>query len=161
MSNISFRFAVREDIPLIFDFIKKLAAYEDYLDAVSSTEELLEKGLFEEKRAEVVFAMEQRKEVGFAFFYETYPSYLGQSAIYIDDLFVDSKYRGKGYGRALLSHISAIALERGCARIEWNCLKWNQSSIDFYKAMGAKPLDDCITFRASCEVMQKMTSSAL
>lgn len=155
-NGVSFRFAVRKDVPLILEFIRKLASYEDYLGAVSVTEELLEKGLFEEKRAEVVFVLKEEREVGFAFFYQTFPSYLGRGAIYIDDLFVESECRGKGYGKALLGYIAGIALERGCARMEWNCLKWNKTSIEFYKAMGAKPLDDCTTFRVSEEAMRIM-----
>lgn len=155
-SEVSFRFAVRNDVPLILEFIKKLASYEGYLDALSVTEELLEKGLFEEKKAEVLFVLEEGIEVGFAFFFQTFPAYPGGGAIYIDDLFVDSRCRGKGYGKALLSCIAELALERGCVRLEWNCLKWNKTSMEFYKAMGAKPLEDCVTFRMSKETMRDM-----
>ncbi len=151
--RIYFRYAKREDTALILDFIKRLASYEHMLDEVVATEELLEKWLFDEKKAEVLFALEGEVEVGFALFFHNFSTFLGKAGIYLEDLFVLPEYRGKGYGKALLKELACIAVERDCGRLEWWCLDWNQPSIDFYQSMGAIPMKDWTTYRITGETL--------
>ncbi len=156
MSPFKFRFATREDIPLILHFIKELADYEKLLHEVVATEEILDEWLFEKNKAEVIFVLEGEKEVGFALFFHNFSTFLGRSGIYLEDLFVIPEYRGKGYGKALLEKLAQIAVERGCGRLEWWVLDWNTPSIEFYKAMGAVPMDEWTVFRISGDTLQQM-----
>lgn len=156
MDKISFRFASREDVPLILQFIKDLADYEKLLHEVVATEEILTEWLFEKNKAEVIFALEGEKEVGFALFFHNFSTFLGRAGIYLEDLFVLPQYRGKGYGKALLEKLGAIAVERGCGRLEWWVLDWNKPSIDFYRSMGAVPMDEWTVFRIDGETLAKM-----
>lgn len=144
---ITFRFADKKDTALILDFIKGLAEYEKMLDEVVATEELLEEWLFEKKKADVIFVQENEIEVGFALFFHNFSTFLGRAGIYLEDLFVKPEYRGKGYGKALLKELANITVERGCGRLEWACLDWNQPSIDFYLSLGAKRMDDWTVYR--------------
>lgn len=141
------RFATEKDAWLILDFIKKLAEYEKMLDEVVATEELLKEWIFEKKKAEVIFALDGGKEVGFALFFHNFSTFLGRAGIYLEDLFVLPEYRGRGHGKALLKKLAEIAVERGCGRLEWCCLDWNKPSIDFYLSLGAKPLDNWTIYR--------------
>lgn len=142
-----FRLATVEDCGLILDFIKQLATYEKMLDEVVATEEILKEWVFEKQRAEVIFVLEEGKEVGFALFFHNFSTFLGRSGLYLEDLFVLPEYRGKGYGKALLHRLAEIAVERRCGRLEWVCLDWNQPSIDFYKSLGAVPMDEWTIYR--------------
>ena len=151
-----FRFAVREDAPLILDFIRALAEYEHMADQVVATAELLEEQIFHKQRAEVIFALENGKEVGFALFFHNFSTFLGRAGLYLEDLFVLPECRGKGYGRALLQRLAQIALERGCGRLEWWCLDWNKPSIDFYLSLGAKPMDDWTVYRLAGDTLKRM-----
>ena len=135
---LTFRFAEAADTPLILNFIRALAEYEKMADLVVADEALLGDQLFQKRNAEVIFAMEEGKEVGFALFFHNFSTFLGRSGLYLEDLYVLPEFRGKGYGKALLQKLAAIAVERGCGRMEWWCLDWNQPSIDFYKALGAE-----------------------
>ena len=123
---------------------------------VVAMEELLREWIFEKKKAEVIFAVENGKEVGFALFFHNFSTFLGRAGIYLEDLFVVPEYRGKGYGKALLSELARITLERGCGRLEWCCLDWNKPSIDFYLSLGAKPLSDWTTYRLTGETLKAM-----
>ena len=156
MSKVEFRFAERADVSLILKFIKELADYEKLLHEVVATEEILEEWLFDKQKAEVIFALENGKEVGFALFFHNFSTFLGRSGIYLEDLFVIPKYRGKGYGKALLEKLAEIAVERGCGRLEWWVLDWNKPSIDFYKSMGAVPMDEWTVFRIAGDTLEKM-----
>ena len=147
MSNLNFRYANETDVALILYFIKELAEYEKMSDDVVATEELLQEWIFEKKKAEVIFAVENGKEVGFALFFHNFSTFLGRSGIYLEDLFVLPEYRGKGHGKALLKELAKTTVERGCGRLEWCCLDWNKPSIDFYLSLGAKPLDDWTIYR--------------
>lgn len=138
MSELTFRFACEADTPLILHFIRELAEYEQMADQVVTNEEQLRAEIFEKKGAEVIFALENGKEVGFALFFHNFSTFLGRRGLYLEDLFVLPEYRGKGYGKGLLRQLARIALERGCGRLEWWCLDWNKPSIDFYRALGAK-----------------------
>lgn len=145
MNNI--RFATEKDTDLILEFIKGLATYEKMENEVVATPEILKEWIFEKKKAEVIFAVENGKEVGFALFFHNFSTFLGRSGIYLEDLFVLPEYRGKGHGKALLKELAKITVERGCGRLEWCCLDWNRPSIDFYLSLGAKPLDDWTIYR--------------
>ena len=121
-----------------------------------ATEELLREWIFEKKKAEVLFACEGEKEVGFALFFHNFSTFLGRAGIYLEDLFVLPEYRGKGYGKALLKKLAQITVERGCGRLEWACLDWNQPSIDFYRSFGAVPMDEWTTYRLTGDTLKEM-----
>ncbi len=148
------RFATEKDTDLILDFIKGLAEYEKLADEVVATPEILKEWIFEKKKAEVIFALDNGKEVGFALFFHNFSTFLGRSGIYLEDLFVLPEYRGKGHGKALLKELAKITVERGCGRLEWCCLDWNKPSIDFYLSLGAKPLDDWTIYRMTGEELK-------
>lgn len=151
--EVSYRFAGPEDTALILKFIKALAEYERMADEVVATEELLREWIFEKKKAEVLFALEDGREVGFALFFHNFSTFLGRAGIYLEDLFVLPDYRGKGYGKGLISELARIAVERGCGRLEWWCLDWNERSIEFYKSLGAVPMDEWTTFRITGQTL--------
>lgn len=153
---LTFRFADITDCGLILDFIKELAEYEKMLHEVIATEELLKEWIFEKKKAEVIFAVKDGHEVGFALFFHNFSTFLGRSGIYLEDLFVKSEYRGLGYGKALLRQLARIAVERGCGRLEWWCLDWNKPSIDFYLSLGATPMDDWTVYRMTGEALHDL-----
>ncbi|MDY5986594.1 N-acetyltransferase family protein [Sporofaciens sp. SGI.106] len=156
MQKTTFRYANEQDTGIILNFIKELATYENMLDEVVATEELLKEWLFDKKAAEVLFALEEGKEVGFALFFHNFSTFLGRAGIYLEDLYVKPEYRGKGYGKALLKELARIAVERGCGRLEWSCLDWNQPSIDFYLSLDAKPMDEWTLYRAAGETLHKL-----
>lgn len=154
--NLTFRFAEREDTPLILKFIRELADYEKMLDEVVADEKTLEEWIFDRQRAEVLFAVAEGKEVGFALFFHNFSTFLGRAGIYLEDLFVQPEYRGRGYGKAILKKLAAIALERGCGRLEWWCLDWNKPSIDFYLSLGAEPMSDWTVYRIAGDTLRKL-----
>ena len=156
MAELSFRFAVREDTPLILSFIRALAAYEQMADQVIATEELLAEQLFDRGNAEVLFALEDGKEVGFALFFHNFSTFLGRAGLYLEDLYVLPDHRGKGYGKALLHQLARIARERGYGRMEWWCLDWNRPSIDFYLSLGAEPMRDWTVYRLSGATLEAL-----
>ena len=156
MADIRFRFAQEEDCRLILKFIRSLARYEKMSDEVVATEEILREWLFVKKKAEVIFALDGEKEVGFALFFHNFSTFLGRAGIYLEDLYVRPSYRGKGYGKALLIKLAQIAVTRGCGRLEWACLDWNQPSIDFYRSLGAVPMDEWTGYRVSGKTLEKM-----
>ena len=141
---------------MILRFIKELAAYEKMSDQVVASEALLRQWIFEKKKAEVIFSLEDGKEVGFALFFHNFSTFLGRAGIYLEDLFVKPEYRGKGYGKGLIKELAIIAAERGCGRLEWSCLNWNKPSIDFYTALGAEPLKEWTTFRLTGEGLNNL-----
>ena len=156
MSACTFRPAVPGDEGLILSFIRALADYEHMSDQVVATPELLREWIFEKKKAEVIFAVAGGKEVGFALFFHNFSTFLGRAGVYLEDLFVLPRERGKGYGKALLKELARIAVERGCGRLEWACLDWNRPSIDFYtKKMHAVPMDEWTVYRLTGETLQK------
>jgi GNAT superfamily N-acetyltransferase len=151
------RSATEEDVPLILHFIKALAEYERLADRVVANEETLRRTLFGNPRfAEVLFAEEDGKPAGFALFFHNYSTFIGQPGIYLEDLFVEPEYRGRGYGKALLARLARIAKERDCGRVDWAVLDWNQPSIDFYLGIGAKGLDDWRMFRLTGEALDRL-----
>lgn len=155
-SEIKFRNAQESDMGLILEFIKALADYEKMTDDVVATEELLREWIFEKQKAEVFFVLEGEKEVGFALFFHNFSTFLGRAGIYLEDLFVLPEYRGKGYGKSILQHLAQIAVDRGCGRLEWACLNWNQPSIDFYLSLNAQPMNDWTVYRLSGEKLSNL-----
>ena len=156
METGMFRFAQEKDTALILYFIKELAKYEKMLDDVVSTEEILKEWIFEKGKAEVIFALEDGKEVGFALFFHNFSTFLGRSGLYLEDLFVKPEFRGKGYGKALLKKLAQIAVERSCGRFEWSCLDWNKPSIDFYLSLGAVPMSDWTVYRVTGDTLKTL-----
>ena len=147
MNNTEIRFASEQDVALILDFIKDLAKYEKMSDLVVADEALLREWIFEKKKAEVIFALEDGKEVGFALFFHNFSTFLGRAGIYLEDLYVKTDYRGHGHGKALIKKLAAVACERGCGRLEWSCLDWNKPSIDFYLSLGAQQMSEWTVYR--------------
>lgn len=156
MDEKQFRFAEEKDLSLILEFIRELADYEKMLDEVVATEDLLNEWIFEKKVAEVIFVMENGIEVGFALFFHNFSTFLGRAGIYLEDLYVKPEYRGKGYGKALITKLASIAVERGCGRLEWWCLNWNKPSIDFYLSLGAEPMSDWTVFRIAGSTLENL-----
>jgi GNAT superfamily N-acetyltransferase len=145
---IDIRKAEERDLPLILEFIQALAEYERLRDACVATEQKLRDTLFSSPpAAEVIIARVDGEPMGFALFFHSYSTFLAQRGIYLEDLFVKPEARGQGVGFALLSELARIAVERNCGRLEWAVLDWNQLAIDFYKRIGAVPLDDWNIFR--------------
>ena len=151
-----FRFAEEKDTALILEFIKDLAEYEKMLDLVVATEEDLKKWIFEKGKAEVLFIMEEGVEVGFAVFFHNFSTFLGRAGIYLEDLYIKPEYRGKGYGKATFRKLASIAKERGCGRVEWWCLDWNNPSIEFYLSLGAQPMDEWTVYRITGDTLKEM-----
>lgn len=145
--ELAFRSATREDVPLILQFIRELADYEKMLHEVVADEATLEEWIFDRQKAEVLFALVDGNEIGFALFFHNFSTFLGRAGIYLEDLYVKPEYRGKGYGKAILKRLASIAVERKCGRLEWWCLDWNQPSIDFYRSLGAEPMSDWTVYR--------------
>lgn len=158
-TDVTFRFAGREDVEVILEFIKALAEYEKMEDEVVATPELLEEWIFDKQKAEVIFAVVNGEEVGFVLFFHNFSTFLGRAGIHLEDLFVKPEYRGKGYGKALLIKLSQITVERGCGRLEWECLDWNEPSIAFYKSLGAVPMDGWTTYRLTGETLENLSKA--
>lgn len=153
MNTYTFRNATKDDAGLILSFIKDLAQYEKLLDEVVADEAILREWIFDKKGAEVVFVIEDGKEVGFALYFFNFSTFVGRSGLYLEDLFILPEHRGKGYGKALLQHLAQIAVTRHCGRMEWVCLDWNQPSINFYKAKGAVPMEDWTIYRLAGDAL--------
>ena len=155
-AKFEMRYAEEKDAALILEFIRALAEYEKMSDEVVATEELLQEWVFEKKKAEVIFAVEDGVEVGFALFFHNFSTFVGRAGLYLEDVFVKVEHRGKGYGKALLKELARIAVERGCGRMEWACLNWNQPSIDFYRSLGAVPMDDWTIYRVAGDTLKAL-----
>ena len=153
---IDYRYATEQDVPLILSFIRSLAEYEHMADEVVATEALLQEWIFEKRKAEVIFALEDGKETGFALFFHNFSTFLGRAGIYLEDLFVLPEYRGKGYGKGLIQTLARIAVERGCGRLEWWCLDWNTPSIEFYRSLGAVPMDEWTVYRIAGKTLLEL-----
>ena len=152
--EMKFRKATREDCSKILFFIKQLAIYEHMENDVVATRELLEEWIFDKKKANVIFALEDGKEVGFALYFYNFSTFLGKAGIYLEDLFVLPEYRGRGYGKGLLQMLASIAHDEDCGRLEWCCLDWNTPSIDFYRSLGAVSLDDWTIYRLTGDTLE-------
>lgn len=141
------RKATAADSLLIFDLITKLAVFEKMEKEVVTSVEELRQNIFVNNYAEVIIAEEEDKPVGFALYFYNFSTFVGKPGLYLEDLFVEPDCRGKGYGKKLLVELSKIAKSKNCGRMEWSVLNWNTSAIDFYKSLGAKPMDEWSVFR--------------
>lgn len=158
--SFEIRSATPDDVTIILQLIRDLAEYERAPKEVSATEKQLTDVLFGERRAaEVLLAFEGEKPVGFAVFFHNFSTWLGKPGLYLEDLFVKPDLRGKGYGRALLVHLAKIAHERGCGRMEWAVLDWNEPAIEFYKKLGAAPMNEWTVFRLTGDGIAKLAKS--
>ena len=153
---MNIRFANRNDIKYILGFIHELARYEFMEDAVIADESLLEEWIFDKGKAEVLLISEEETPVGFALFFHNFSTWLGRAGIYLEDLYVQPEYRGKGYGKALLKKLAEITVDRNCGRLEWACLDWNKPSIDFYLPMGTIQMDEWTTYRLTGDALQNL-----
>ena len=157
MTPATLRPAIAADVPLILDLIRGLAEYERLPHAVVATEEALRASLFGPiAAAEVVIAEVDGAAAGFAPFCHNYSTFLGRRGLWLEDLFVRPAFRGQGIGRALLVHLAEVAVARGCGRLEWSVLDWNESAIGFYRSLGAVPMDEWTTFRVTGEALQRL-----
>jgi len=154
--HILLRFAEEKDIAIILEFIRGLAEYEHLLDMVEIKETDLKKYIFEKKLIEVIIGEYDGTPAGFALFFHNFSTFLGRPGIFIEDIFVKPEFRGKGLGKIFFSFIAKIAVERNCGRLEWACLDWNKSSIEFYKKQGAHPLDEWTTYRITGDGITKL-----
>lgn len=150
------RAATEADLDTIIELIQALADYEREPDAVRLDREVLRGHLFGPRPyAEVIFAeTDTGDSAGFALFFHNFSTWEGKPGIYLEDLFVRPEFRGHGYGKALLSELARLAVERGCARLEWAVLDWNEPSIQFYKALGAVPMDEWTTYRVAGDALR-------
>ena len=157
--DYQFRMAERKDVGIILSFIRALAEYEGMSDQVVATEELLEEQMFGREKAKALFVMEDGKKVGFALYFCNFSTFRGRAGLYLEDLYVYPEYRGKGYGKALLSKLAQMAADSGCERMEWWCLDWNRPSIEFYKSLGAIPMDEWTVYRLTGDELRKFGSN--
>ena len=161
MENFEIRSATEADIPVILGLIRDLATYERAPDAVVATEAGLREVLFGVKpSAEVLLALEKGEPVGFAVYFHNFSTWLGRAGLYLEDLFVRPEKRGKGYGRALLERLAQIAQQRGCGRMEWAVLDWNDPAIQFYRKLGAQPMDEWTVFRLTSDGIAKLARNS-
>ena len=157
MSDLHIRPATERDVPLVLQFIRDLAHYERLLDEVVATEESLTETLFGARPyAEVSLGSLADTPAAFALYFHNYSTFLGRPGIYLEDLYVREEFRGRGLGRAMLRHLARLAVERGCGRLEWAVLDWNEPAINFYKRLGASPMDEWTVFRVTGEALDKL-----
>jgi GNAT superfamily N-acetyltransferase len=162
MEGIRIERAVDSQTPLILYFIRQLAEYERLLHNVTADEKQIRESLFgPQPCAEVLIASLGEQPAGFAIFFPTYSTFLGKPGIYLEDLFVEPKFRGHGLGKALLVYLANLTRERGGseARLEWSVLNWNEPSIQFYRGLGAEPLDEWTKYRVSGENLEKLSQT--
>jgi len=158
--RLEIRSATKSDVPVILSFIKKLADYERLSHEMVATEGMLRKTLFGRQRtAEIAIGYYKKEPVGFVLFFPNYSTFLGQPGLYIEDLFVDESHRRRGFGRALLLYVARLASERGCGRLEWSVLDWNEPAINFYKKLGAIPMSEWTVFRVTGESLVRLAKA--
>ncbi len=161
MAGTRIREATEEDVPLILSLIRELAEYEKLSDEVVATEDGLRDSLFGERRyAEVLIAEHDGAPAGFALFFHNFSTFLGKPGIYLEDLYVKPAFRGAGIGKKLLVRLASLAVGRGCGRLEWWVLDWNELAIGFYRSVGAEPMDDWTVYRVSGSALEDLASSS-
>ncbi|MEM1484581.1 GNAT family N-acetyltransferase [Oscillospiraceae bacterium PP1C4] len=156
-AKFKIRFAAEQDTGLILRFIKELAAYEKLEHEVTATEETLHESLFVKHQAEVLIGEYEGEPVGFALFFHNFSTFLGKANLYLEDLYLKPQVRGLGLGKAMFACLARIAVERGCERLDWWCLDWNESSIAFYRRMGAQPMSDWTVYRVDGQALRNLS----
>jgi GNAT superfamily N-acetyltransferase len=162
MSIVRFRIepATENDLPIILRFIKELAAYEKLAHEVTATEETLRTSLFGARpAAEVLIARADAEPAGFAVYFQTFSTFLGRPGVYLEDLYVSPAWRGRGLGRRLLAHVASVAVDRGCGRMEWSVLDWNNLALDVYRKIGARPMDEWTVQRLTGDALRDLASN--
>lgn len=158
--DLAIRAATEADVPLVLDFIRRLAEYERLSHEVVADEPLLRRTLFGARPgAEVRIAELDGRPVGFALFFHTFSTFLGRPGLYLEDLFVLPEARGRGVGRALLAHLARVALARDCGRLEWSVLDWNEPALRFYRSLGAHPMDDWTVHRVTGTALDRLAAA--
>lgn len=157
-SKFTIRQAKPEETGIVLEFIKKLAEYEKCSDEVVANEATLYHSLFVERSAEVLFAEEDERIVGFALFFHNFSTFVGRKGLYLEDLFILPEKRGRGYGKALLKYLAKIAVERNCGRMEWICLDWNKPALKVYRSIGAVPMDEWTVQRLDETALRKFAT---
>lgn len=159
--SLVLRAAAPRDIPLVRELIEGLAEYERLRHECVATDALLEQALFGPRPyAEVVIAEWNAEPAGFALFFHNFSTFLARPGIYLEDLYVRPEHRGHGVGKALLQHLAALALQRGCGRLEWSVLDWNEDAIGFYRKLGATPQDEWTVYRVTGDALQQLANGA-
>ena len=154
--------AAEDDVPEILNFVRALAQYERLEHEVVADEDILRRNLFGPKKfAEVIFLEEENVRVGFALFFHNFSTFLGLPGLYLEDLFVKPEFRGKGYGKALLSFLAKLAIERGCGRFEWWVLDWNKPAIDLYRSLGSEAMSEWTVHRLTGKALSDLAKSHL
>ena len=160
MNGFRIEQAEESDLPVILSFIRQLAEYERLSDAVTANEDVLGESLFGVRpAAEVVIGYDGEVPVAFAVFFQSFSTVLGKPGIYLEDLFVIPEARGRGFGRAMLVYLAKLTHDRGFGRLEWSVLDWNEPAIDFYRKLGAAPLDDWTMFRLTGDALKRLAGS--
>ena len=159
VKTFNIRPARPDEAGLVLDFIKMLSVYERCADDVIADEATIYHSLFEERSAEVVFGEEDGSVVGFALYFHNFSTFVGRKGMYLEDLFVLPEKRGLGYGKALLKYVAGLAVERGCGRMEWICLDWNESALSIYRSIGAYPLSDWTVQRLDEQALKQFAGS--
>lgn len=159
--HFTVRDAAQDDVPLILDFIRSLAEYEKLLHEVVADEETLRKSLFEKGQAKVLIGELGNEPVAFALYFYNFSTFLGKANLYLEDLYVKPEYRGRKLGRAMFEVLAKIAVQEACERLDWWCLDWNESSIAFYRRMGAVPMDDWTVYRLQGEALRKLGATEI
>ncbi len=161
-ATLCLRPAEASDTALVLRFIRELAEYEKLLDEVVATEEMIREALFgDHPTIEVTIALWQGEPAGFALYFHNFSTVLGRHGIYLEDLFVRPAFRGRGIGKALLAHLARLAVERGCGRLEWAVLDWNEPAIGFYQSIGARTVDEWTAFRLSGKALSELAAEHL
>ncbi len=159
-AGIHFREATEADLPLVLTFIRELAVYERLEHEVVATEEHLRRALFGERPyAEVIFAFVDGEPAAFALFFHSFSTFLALPGLYLEDLFVMPEFRGRGIGRAMLTRLAQLAVARGCGRLEWSVLDWNESAIGFYEKLGGVAMDEWTTFRVTGDALERLAEA--
>ncbi|SNX54932.1 GNAT family N-acetyltransferase [Thermoanaerobacterium sp. RBIITD] len=156
LNNFKIRYAQENDVSIILEFIKELASYEKLNDQVVATEDILKRSLFDRKVAEVLIGEYDCKPVCYAIFFYNFSTFTGKPGIYLEDIYVKPEYRNKGIGKIILTYIAKLATDRDCSRFEWACLDWNEPSINFYKSLGAVPMDEWTVYRLEGDSIKKL-----
>lgn len=159
-TNLTIRSATADDVPVILGLIRELADYEKMSNEVVASEDSLKASLFGDRRvAEVLIGELDGEAVTFAVFFHNFSTFLGRHGLYLEDLYVKPEHRGKGFGRAMLSRLAQIAVERHCGRLEWAVLDWNEPAIGFYRKLGAVPMDEWTVFRITGQPLRKLAGN--